>query len=121
LVRTKNIYEKKLLLFLTTLINLNYHSEGSNHSDRTRQRPSTRREFSNIPEEHVRGYTGVLKKYAEILRRFIYCKVRENIKRMEERERFEEANSEGDKKEGKEREGREGRQFSICRFIEEIL
>lgn len=83
LVRTKNIYEKKLLLVLTTLINLSYNIEGRLQRDR-----GARREFTNIPEEHLKSYPSTLRNYTDILKQFIYCKVRENIKRMEERERF---------------------------------
>jgi hypothetical protein len=48
---------------MTTLINLNYHAEGraAKHSG---NRTAGRREFSNIPEEHLKGYGTVLKKYS---------------------------------------------------------
>jgi hypothetical protein len=61
----------------------------------------------------LKNYNAVLKKYSDILKRFIYCKIKENIKRMEEREKFEQANNDNERK--------ENQQFSICRFIEEIL
>lgn len=48
-----------------------------------------------------------------MLKKFLYWKIKENIKRVEERERFENLNIEKEKKEQKE--------FSVCNFIEEVL
>lgn len=83
LVRVKNIYEKKVLLLLMTLMNLNYYA-GENIKRYTAEgRNSAKREFTNIPEEDIMNFSTILKKYSEILKNFIYCKIRENIKRME--------------------------------------
>lgn len=48
LIKTKNVYEKKLLLLMSTLFTLSYENQGKvkrNNSSRS----SARRSFSNIP------------------------------------------------------------------------
>lgn len=70
-------------------------------------------EFSNIPEEDLRSYTKVLEKYTELLKKFMYWRIKENIKRVEEREKFEKMNTEHEKKDQKD--------FSVCTFLEEVL
>jgi len=89
LLRAKNVFEKKMLLFMVTLINLSYHFEEKAKRYISKGKPSSDEgDFANIPEQDLRDYCMVLKKYSELLRKFIYWRIKENIKRMQERENF---------------------------------
>jgi hypothetical protein len=74
-------------------------------------RNATRVQFSNIPEEDLQNYPKTLSKYTELLKKFIFWRIRDNIKRVEEREHFEASNSEHEKKQ----------EFNVCKFLEEVL
>jgi hypothetical protein len=107
-LRAKTIYEKKLLLLLITIINMNYSVE-----DRAKRftgrshRHTARIEFSNIPEEHLRKYPKTLGRYTDLLKKFLFWSINDNIKRVEERDHFEKLNTEHDKKQD----------FNICSFL----
>ena len=42
-------------------------------------------EFSNIPEEHLRKYPKVLSNYTDLLKHFLFWRIKDNIQRVEER------------------------------------
>lgn len=51
-------------------------------------RHTTRVQFSNIPEEHLRRYPKILGYYTNLLKKFLFWRINDNIKRVEERDRF---------------------------------
>jgi hypothetical protein len=77
LILTKNVFEKKMLLFMVALINLSYHFEEKTKRYICRGKPrSDEPDFANIPEQDLRDYCMVLKKYSELLKKFIYWKIK---------------------------------------------
>lgn len=76
-MRVKNVYEKKMLLLIITIIDMNYTMEDKVKRFTGRGRKQTTRvEFSNIPEEDLRSYAKVLEKYTDLLKKFMYWRVK---------------------------------------------
>ena len=77
LQKVKTNYEKKILLFIVTLINMNYNIDEKIKKNTIKNKLNGRRpQFTNIPEKDTINYKAALQKYCELLKKYLYKRIK---------------------------------------------